>query len=195
MQLRADHFGQSFIALCLAAGNALADAPATAVHAQPAPSVAGAMPPGPAFADETLVNRYTALSLLPSPADLDPTKVVAQVSFPRINTKTVGEAIRYLLVRTGYELVDAAQLHPQVTALFAKRLPDSQRSLGPYQVDTMLGILIGPAFVVATDHANRVISFQPAPLANTASGTDLQVQRTPQQHSSRWPTEEPQRIK
>lgn len=136
--------------LLLATTNALAGEPT------PAAARAG-------VASETLVNRYTAVSLLPSAADLDPTRIVAQVNFPRMNTKSVGDAVRYLLVRTGYDLVAQDQLQPQVVALLAKRLPDSQRALGPFQVHTMLQILVGPAFEVTTDHSNRQISFRPVP--------------------------------
>lgn len=180
MQRRADFLKPVFIALCLAAGNALADAPAVADAARANSSAPSKIEARTSFDGETLVNRYTAMSLLPSPADLDPTRVVVQVSFPRMNTKTVGDAIRYLLVRTGYELVAEGQLHPQVVALLAKRLPDSQRALGPYQVNTMLGILIGPAFVLVTDHASRLVSFQAA--VPTIAGTVTTV--APQDKSS-----------
>lgn len=171
---QAVYFMPVLIALCIAAGNAAAT-PATGAVTQaapPAPRATAAWPDAPA---ETLVNRYTAMSLQPSAADLDPTKVVVQVSFPRMNTKTVGDAIRYLLVRTGYELASDGQLHAQVVALLGKRLPDSQRTLGPYQVDTMLGILIGPAFVVVTDHVNRSISFQPLRSSIPSASTELQT--------------------
>lgn len=161
------------IALLLTAGNALADTPMVSAVANAEISLPGRMA-GRSSDDETLVNRYTAISLQPSAADIDPMRIVAQVNFPRMNTKTVGEAIRYLLIRTGYDLVEERLLDPQVVALFAKRLPDSQRTLGPYHVDTMLKILIGPAFKLSTDHASRRISFHPAvptEAAVTALGT------------------------
>lgn len=125
------------------------------------PLLAATAPVGRA---ETMVNRYTALALRPDAADLDPTQIIAQVSFPRMNTKSVGDAVRFLLVRTGYDLVPDSALDHQVVALLAKRLPDSQRALGPFQVRTMLQILVGPAFEMTTDHAARLISFRPVPI-------------------------------
>lgn len=151
--------------LLLATANALAGEPT------PAATRAG-------VASEALVNRYTAISLLPSAADLDPTQTVVHVNFPRMNTKSVGDAVRYLLVRTGYDLVAEDQLQPQVVALLAKRLPDSQRALGPFQVQTMLQILVGPAFEVTTDHSRRMVSFQPVPSAIGATDAPEAVERS-----------------
>lgn len=141
-------------------------------------AAAAAAPAG--VVSETLVNRYTAISLQPSAADLDPTRIVVQVNFPRMNTKSVGDAIRYLLVRTGYDLVAESQLHPQVVALLAKRLPDSQRALGPFQVKTMLQILVGPAFELTTDHTTRLVSFVPAPSVMGANGAAQAVEHRTQ---------------
>lgn len=161
MHQRLGFLNPVLITLFLTAGNVLADTSTISATANAENLVLGKIA-ARAGEGETLVNRYTAISLQPGAADIDPTRIVAQVNFPRINTKTVGEAIRYLLIRTGYDLVEESQLDPQVVALLAKRLPDSQRTLGPYRVDTMLKILIGPAFDLSTDHASRRISFHPA---------------------------------
>lgn len=161
MHQRLGFLNPVLITLFLTAGNVLADTSTISATANAENLVLGKIA-ARAGEGETLVNRYTAISLQPGAADIDPTRIVAQVNFPRMNTKTVGEAIRYLLIRTGYDLVEESQLDPQVVALLAKRLPDSQRTLGPYRVDTMLKILIGPAFDLSTDHARRRISFHPA---------------------------------
>lgn len=168
----------AFIALLLIAERALADTPMLSVSTDTEISLPGRVA-GRHSDDETLVSRYTAISLQPRAADIDPMRIVAQVNFPRMNIKTVGEAIRYLLVRTGYDLVEESQLDPLVVALFAKRLPDSQRTLGPYHVDTMLKILIGPAFRLSTDHGSRRISFHPAsPIDATVTAVGTAGQRS-----------------
>ncbi|MGK5032668.1 hypothetical protein [Janthinobacterium sp. MDT1-19] len=161
MHQRLGFLNPVLIALFLTAGNVLADTSTISATANAESLLPGKIA-GRSGEGEALVNRYTAISLQPGAADIDPTRIVAQVNFPRMNTKTVGEAIRYLLIRAGYDLVEESQLDPQVVALLAKRLPDSQRTLGPYRVDTMLKILIGPAFDLSTDHASRRISFHPA---------------------------------
>ena len=163
MHQRLGFLNPVLITLFLTAGNVLADTSTISATATAnAENLVLGKIAARAGEGETLVNRYTAISLQPSAADIYPTRIVAQVNFPRMNTKTVGEAIRYLLIRTGYDLVEESRLDPQVVALLAKRLPDSQRTLGPYPVDTMLKILIGPAFDLSTDHASRRISFHPA---------------------------------
>ncbi|PHV19206.1 hypothetical protein CSQ92_27925 [Janthinobacterium sp. BJB446] len=178
MHQRPGVFNSVLIALLLVTGNALADTPMRSAAADAENSLQGRMA-RQSSDGETLINRYTAISLQPSAADIDPMRIVAQVNFPRMNTKTVGEAIRYLLIRTGYDLVDESQLDPQVVALLAKRLPDSQRTLGPYHVDTMLTILIGPAFKLSMDHASRRISFRPAvPSDATATAPGTIAQRS-----------------
>lgn len=175
-------FNPALLALLFAAGSADANGQVSAgerVVGTSTVSVSAAVGQ-PSGNNETLMNRYTAVSLQPSLADLDPTKIVVQVNFPRINTKTVGDAVRYLLVRTGYDLIDETQLKPQVVALLGKRLPDSQRTLGPFHVDTMLKILVGPAFEVHTNHASRQILFYPVgDVLPTSAGGLVEHHRVP----------------
>lgn len=115
---------------------------------------------------ETQIGRYTALSTRPPDADANPMAVIAKVHFPRQVVKTVGDAVRYVLIRTGYQLVPAETLDPRVTAVFALRLPDNQRVLGPYRVDSMLTVLMGKPYRLVTDPAARTINYTAAVAAS-----------------------------
>ncbi len=119
------------------------------------------LPSAPATADETQVSRYSTLPLAPSEIDLDPLAVVARVTFPRPVVNTVGDAVDYLLLRTGYRLAeDASSRDPVVAALFKRPLPESHRVLGPYRVSAMLRVLMGRRFELVVDEATRTLSYR-----------------------------------
>ncbi|HYE71661.1 MAG TPA: hypothetical protein VD932_09085 [Aquabacterium sp.] len=110
-------------------------------------------------ADEVQVGRYTTLAPVLSEADTEPLAVVAKVHFPRSTVSTVGDAVRHLLLRTGYRLAGEDRLDERARDLLDLRLPDNQRVLGPYRVDTMLGALVGRSFSLVADPASRVITY------------------------------------
>src|SRR5689334_4413915 len=55
---------------------------------------------------EVRLSRYTTGSTQPDPSQLDPLETLVQVSVPRSSVATVGEAVNYLLLRTGYRLAE-----------------------------------------------------------------------------------------
>ena len=120
--------------------------------------------------NEIQVGRYTTESTLRTAAASDPLRVVAIVHFPREIVRTVGDAVKYLLVRTGYELVDERTLDPHVQRIFSLRLPDAQRVMGPTHVADMLGTLMGPAFVFDADAANRTVGYRLGSAASASPG-------------------------
>jgi type IV pili sensor histidine kinase/response regulator len=106
--------------------------------------------------------RYTTVSMTPGEADGNPLAVIAKVHFPREVVVTVGDAVRYLLIRTGYRLLPQDRMHPAVADVFALPLPDNQRVIGPYRVETLLGVLMGKAYTLRVDPALRTVSYDPA---------------------------------
>lgn len=120
--------------------------------------------------DEVQVGRYTTLASVPSEADSEPLAVVAKVHFPRPGVNTVGDAVRHLLLRTGYRLAGDDRLDEGARLLLSLPLPDNQRVLGPYRVDAMLGALVGKSFRLVADPASRVVTYVAA-AGNAASNT------------------------
>ena len=108
---------------------------------------------------QTQVARYTTLSLRPTEADENPLAVVAKVHFPRQVVKNVGDAVRYLLIRTGYQLAAADTLDSRVNAVLTLPLPDNQRALGPYRVDSMLAVLMGKPYQLVADPMARTVAY------------------------------------
>lgn len=150
----------------LLAGCATAPAPSPATTAQAAHAsntAAQRTEPGKATTasttNEVQVARYTTLAPVPSEADSEPLAVVAKVHFPRPAVHTVGDAVRHLLLRTGYQLAAEDRLDERARGVLAMRLPDNQRVLGPYRVDTMLGVLLGRPFRLVADPASRTVTY------------------------------------
>lgn len=131
------------IGICATLGVALA----TSLVAQAAPS-----------RDVVQVARYTEVASA-SDAEIDPLEVVAQLRFPREAVATVGDALSYLLQRTGY----AARARDDVAQrLFALPLPESHRALGPHRVRTLAQILVGESYVLCIDALSRLVGVEAA---------------------------------
>jgi len=112
--------------------------------------------------DHVKLARYSTAAAEPLPDADDPLSVIAHIQFPRTQVTTVGQAVRYLLLRTGYSLVDTSQLDPSAAHLLTLPLPESDRELGTYRVRAMLAVLVGKPFTVHANPVNRTVSFVPA---------------------------------
>ena len=107
--------------------------------------------------------RYTTAAALPDPATNSPLAVVAQIRFPREAVATVGDALHYLLLRTGYRVgeTDAA-----AAALLALPLPEAHREIGPYSVQAIASVLVGAAYELQVSEIDRRLDValpEPAP--------------------------------
>lgn len=112
-----------------------------------------------AFAqDGVQVGRYSTLSPTPPVAQVNPLDAVVRVTFPRAQVSTVGDAVNYLLLRSGYHL--GAQQAEDVRSILALPLPEVHRQVGPYSVQTALGVLMGQSYALAVDHARREVDYQ-----------------------------------
>jgi conjugative transfer region protein (TIGR03748 family) len=121
-------------------------------------------------AAEVRLSRYTTAAATPEPAQVDPLEAVVHLTLPRGNVQTVGDAIAYLLLRTGYRMTPAEATDPQVRAVLAMALPEVHRRLGPYSVRTALSILLGRPFVLSVDPLQRLVTYRPEPAGNANAG-------------------------
>jgi type IV pili sensor histidine kinase/response regulator len=62
--------------------------------------------------------RYTLVELVPEPAQRDLLQQVVEVSIPPMLDASVGDAMRHVLLRSGYRLCDA-----EAATLYALPLP------------------------------------------------------------------------
>lgn len=108
--------------------------------------------------------RYTLIELGPDDGQRDLMQQVIQTSIPPSADATVGEALRFLLSRTGYQICD----EQGAQGLYALPLPAAHLHLGPMTLRQALLTLIGPAWVLQVDEASRRVCI--APMASLQSG-------------------------
>lgn len=106
------------------------------------------------------LSRYTTISAFPDAAQLDPLEAVVQLSMPRASVETVGDAVRYLLLRTGYRLAGPQAGNAPPRDVLSLPLPEVHRQLGPYSVRTAVSVLLGTPFTLTVDPAQRLVSYR-----------------------------------
>ncbi|WP_454868432.1 PFGI-1 class ICE element type IV pilus protein PilL2 [Pseudomonas farris] len=123
--------------------------------------------------------RYTLVELAPESAQRNLLLQIVDINLPSARSLTVGEALRYVLLRSGYRLCDST---PQTAALFNLPLPAAHLSLGPIMLRDALQTLAGPAWALQTNERLRQICFVPAdehsPMKVSAF-TDATTEATP----------------
>ena len=110
-------------------------------------------------ANDLQVGRYSLITATPTQAQAALLAATITVRFPE-RIQTVGEAVPYLLQRSGYRLATAESIGPDTAALFALPLPAVHRNLGPMTLRDALEILVGPAFHLVQDPVHRLITFE-----------------------------------
>ena len=113
----------------------------------------------PLHASEVQVGRYSALRALPTVAQADLLSTTITARFPE-RIQTVGEAVRYLLQRSGYRLADHNVANSVMADLLGLPLPTVHRNLGPITLQQALATLIGPVFRLVLDPVHRLIAFE-----------------------------------
>ncbi len=111
------------------------------------------------WADDVQVGRYSLFAATPTEAQVELLATTTTVRFPE-RIRTVGEAVRYLLQRSGYRLPTVESIGPDTVALFGLPLPAVHRSLGPMTLRDTLATLAGPAFYLVQDPVHRLITFE-----------------------------------
>lgn len=100
--------------------------------------------------------RYTLVELTPEAAQSDLMTQVVDVSIPLSQGMaeiSVGEAMRYVLQRSGYRLCEPS------TAFDLLPLPVAHAHLGPMQLRDALAVLAGPAWTLQIDDKARQVCF------------------------------------
>lgn len=110
-------------------------------------------------AAEVQVGRYSTLPAMPTVAQADLLATTVSVSFP-VRIVTVGEAVQYLLQRSGYRLSAGDVMAPETADLLTLPLPAVHRQLGPITLAQAMETLAGPAFRLIHDPVHRLVSFE-----------------------------------
>ena len=108
--------------------------------------------------------RYTLVEMVPEPAQRDLLRQVIEISIPPTFDASVGDALRHVLLRTGYRLCDTTE----AAALYALPLPAAHLRLGPLPLRDALLALAGPAWELSVDDVSRAVCFTRATAARSA---------------------------
>ena len=82
-----------------------------------------------------------------------------QRQFPN-SIKTVGQAIRYTLQQTEYQLLPASQTSVSVRQMYNKPLPTYLRSIGPMSLKKALLTLSDNVYQLVVDPVHRLITYK-----------------------------------
>lgn len=93
---------------------------------------------------------------------------IVDIAIPASLPATVGDALRYVLERSGYRL---CQGNADTDALNALPLPAAHLHLGPLKLHEALQILIGPARELTVDEVTREVCIRPHALRTSANNT------------------------
>lgn len=121
--------------------------------------------------EKILTGRYSYVVNTPTNEQIDPLKVVIKTKIPQ-RMSTVGHAVKFLLLRSGYELADTSVMTDSVKKLLAKPLPSVHREIGPLTLDKSLQMLSGKAFVLLVDPVNRKVSYKVASSLNDGESNE-----------------------
>ena len=110
-------------------------------------------------ANDIQVGRYSLFAATPTEAQADPLQAMITVQFPE-RILTVGDAVKHLLQKSGYQLAGSEATGTASAYLMALPLPVVHRSLGPLPLKRALETLAGPAFHLVEDPVHRLVAFE-----------------------------------
>lgn len=108
-------------------------------------------------------DRYTLVELIAQPAQRDLMQQIVEITVPPNFDATVGDALHYVLLRSGYRLC----ANTAATPLYTLPVPAAHLHLGPLTLQDALLTLAGPAWDLSIDDAFRQVCFEPHPSAPT----------------------------
>ncbi|WP_175926356.1 PilL N-terminal domain-containing protein [Burkholderia cepacia] len=125
----------------------------------PALSDAGQVTPAPESAAPAVrYGRYALIEVGVTASQHDLMQQIIDVTMPGADNATVGDALRYVLRRSGYRLCGG---NDSVPSLFDWPLPAADLHLGPVTLHEALQALAGDAWQLAVDNATRTVCFSP----------------------------------
>lgn len=146
---------------CLALTASLVAGCATTAPSSPPAASSRAVEPAsspPQYIPVVRYGRYTLVELKPTEAQRDLLLQVIDVPLPYTLHATVGDALRHVLQRSGFQLCSG----PETDVIDALPLPAAHYRLGPMVLRDALLTLTGPAWNLHADGATRVVCFSPA---------------------------------
>lgn len=101
--------------------------------------------------------RYTLVELSPLSGQQDLMQQIVDITMPQAFTTSVGDALRYVLLRSGFSLCDRSEIR----ILNTLPLPAADFHLGPLTLESALRLLAGPGWRIEIDELTRRVCFAP----------------------------------
>jgi conjugative transfer region protein (TIGR03748 family) len=114
-------------------------------------------PEAPQFIPVVRYGRYTLVELAPMAAQRDLLLQTVDVSMPVEARATVGDGLRHVLKRSGYQLCETGHA---VIELYTLPLPAAHLNLGPLTLRDALLTLAGPSWELRVDDRIRQVCFE-----------------------------------
>ncbi len=108
---------------------------------------------------QTQISRYSTMAAQPSVGQRDLLSVTRSITIPN-DTESVGDALHWLLRDTGYRVAADAVLSEEAKTMLELPLPAVHRRFEPMPLQTVIGLMIGPAFHLIQDPVHRLIAFE-----------------------------------
>ena len=115
--------------------------------------------PVTAISTLTQIDRYSVIAVRPTAGQRDLLSVTRAITIPG-DIESVGEAFHWMLRDSGYRLATDTVLSEEVRAMLELPLPAVHRRFEPMPLQTVLGLMIGPAFHLIQDPVHRLIAFE-----------------------------------
>ena len=115
--------------------------------------------PVTAISTLTQIERYSVIAVRPTAGQRDLLSVTRAITIPG-DIESVGEAFHWMLRDSGYRLATDTVLSEEVRAMLELPLPAVHRRFEPMSLQTVLGLMIGPAFHLIQDPVHRLIAFE-----------------------------------
>uniref|UniRef100_E6XSE2 Integrating conjugative element protein PilL, PFGI-1 n=1 Tax=Shewanella putrefaciens (strain 200) TaxID=399804 RepID=E6XSE2_SHEP2 len=109
---------------------------------------------------EYKANGLALIKISPIEQQQRPLAVVATIEFPN-SISTVGQAIHYTLLKTGYEIEDRTKLDEETRLVLTKDLPLIHRKFEYASVEQIIQSLVGSPFKITYDEIQRKVSIKP----------------------------------
>ncbi len=112
----------------------------------------------PAAAELITIDRYTLIAPQPKANELDPLQVNVQLVFPP-NINTVKEAIKHVLLHSGWVLALDKSNDKALDLTLSRPLPQVHRKLSLMPLRTVLQVLVGQYYIPVEDPLRRIYTF------------------------------------
>lgn len=104
------------------------------------------------------ISRYVGMKVDQHQQQADPLQTVLNITIP-FEIKSIGQALNYILIDSGYSLADPLELTDEARTLINLPLPDIHRKFEYQTLNNILRVLAGEPYELLVDPIKREVNF------------------------------------